>query len=193
MSRIGKRPVALPKGVTVTSGADYFEAKGPKGFLRRPLPGSVQIAVRDGSAHVSAREGVGDEVASRMTGTARSHLNNAVLGVSAGFARNLKLEGTGYKVEIKGQSLTLSLGLSHQVLYDLPKAVSAKVAPESKNTVLMLETMDKELLGKVVAQIQAFRPPEPYKGKGVRLLKPGSVTEMVPIRQKAGKAGKGGK
>jgi large subunit ribosomal protein L6 len=193
MSRIGKRPVALPKGVTVTTGADYFEAKGPKGSLRRPLHGTVQIAIKDGAAHVSARDGVGAEEASRMTGTARSHLNNAITGVSSGFARNLKFEGTGYKVEIKGTSLTLSLGLSHPVVYDLPKAVSAKVAPESKNTVLLLETMDKDLLGKVIAQLQSYRPPEPYKGKGVRLLKPGSVTEMVPIRQKAGKAGKGGK
>jgi len=193
MSRIGKRPVALPKGVTVTTGADYFEAKGPKGSLRRPLRGPVQITVKDGAAHVAPRTDADVGVASRMTGTARSHLNNAVVGVSTGFARNLKLEGTGYRAELKGQSLTLSLGLSHPVVFEVPPAITVKIVPESKNTVLTLETVDKDLLGKVVAQLQSFRPPEPYKGKGVRLLKPGSVTEMVPIRQKAGKAGKGGK
>ncbi len=195
MSRIGKRPVALPKGVTLTQGADYFEVKGPKGTIRRPLPSTMQITVKDGEATVTAKGDVESEVASRVAGTTRSHLNNAVTGVAQGYSRNLRLEGTGYKAELKGQTLTLSLGLSHPVVYEVPKVVSVKVPSEEKNAVVMLETADKDVLGQVVAQLQSFRPPEPYKGKGVRLLKPGSVKpeNMVKIREKAGKAGKGGK
>jgi large subunit ribosomal protein L6 len=107
--------------------------------------------------------------------------------VSEGYKKNLKLEGTGYKAELKGQSLNLSLGLSHPVVYELPKAVSVKIPPESKGTVLQMECFDKELLGQTVANLQSFRPPEPYKAKGVQV-------EGQKIRRKAGKAGgKGGK
>jgi large subunit ribosomal protein L6 len=199
MSRIGKRPIELPKGVTVTAGADYFEVKGPKGSVRRKLPGDVQVAVQDGKASVTARPEVDPEVASRMTGTVRSHLANAVRGAEKGYEQALKLEGTGYKVEeLKGQKLTLALGLSHKVVYEVPKEVSVKVTPDSKQTVLWLETADKDLLGQVVAQLQSFRPPEPYKGKGVRLVVMNEKAktaqpELVKIVQKAGKAGKGGK
>lgn len=195
MSRIGKRPVALPQGVSVTSGADYFEVKGPKGTLRRAMTSDVRIVTKDGQATVEAKADVSPEVASRMSGTFRSHLNNAVTGVSKGYKKGIRLEGTGYKAELKGQTLTLSLGLSHPVVYEVPKVVSVKVPAEEKNAVVMLETADKDVLGQVVAQLQSFRPPEPYKGKGVRLLKPGSVKpeNMVKIREKAGKAGKGGK
>ncbi|MBP6830316.1 MAG: 50S ribosomal protein L6 [Deltaproteobacteria bacterium] len=196
MSRIGKRPVALPQGVSVTSGADYFEVKGPKGTLRRAMTSDVQIVTKDGQATVEAKADVSPEVGSRMSGTFRSHLNNAVTGVSKGFKRGIRLEGTGYKAELKGSTLTLSLGLSHPVVYEVPKGLSVQIPGDSKNTVLLLETVDRDLLGKAVAQLQSFRPPEPYKGKGVRLMVDGSPTAspvLVKIRQKAGKAGKGGK
>lgn len=186
MSRIGKRSVPLPKGVTLTASNGAFEAKGPKGSVKRAFPSNVDVSVKDGEVHVTANADVDASTASRITGTIRSHVNNAVIGVEKGFTRNLKLEGTGYRAELKGSTLTLSLGLSHPVVFEVPKALSVKIPTESKNTVLQLETADKDLLGQVVAQLQSYRPPEPYKGKGVRI-------EGVKIRTKAGKAGKGGK
>lgn len=199
MSRIGKRPVELPKGVTVTAGADFFEVKGPKGTVRRALPAHVNVSVKDGVASVAASSELPTENVSRVTGTVRSHLANAVAGAEKGYTQALKLEGTGYKVEeLKGQKLTMVLGLSHKVIYEVPKAVAVSVTPDSKQTVVWFETADKDLLGQVVAQMQSFRPPEPYKGKGVRLIVMNEKAktaqpEMVKIVQKAGKAGKGGK
>jgi large subunit ribosomal protein L6 len=184
MSRIGKRPVELPKGATLTAGDGFFEVKGPKGSVRRALPNVIELTAKDGFVHVSAKADVDAKTASRLSGTARSHVNNAVIGVTKGFTRNLKLEGTGYRAELKGSTLTLALGLSHPVVYEIPKALSVKIPADSKNTVLALESVDKDVLGQAVAQLQSFRPPEPYKGKGVRI-------EGVKIRQKAGKAGKG--
>jgi large subunit ribosomal protein L6 len=199
MSRIGKRPVELPKGVSITAGADYFEVKGPKGSVRRAIPADVAITVAGTTATVSAKPELDLASVSRVTGTVRSHLANAVSGVDKGYAQALKLEGTGYKVEeLKNNKLTMTLGLSHKVIYDVPKAVSVVVTPDSKQTVLFFETADKDLLGQVVAQMQSFRPPEPYKGKGVRLIVMNEKAktaqpELVKIVQKAGKAGKGGK
>ncbi len=199
MSRIGKRPVELPKGVTVTAGADYFEVKGPKGSVRRALPGGVNIAIAGTQASVSAKGEMDEATVSRVTGTVRSHLANAVAGVDKGYTQALKLEGTGYKVEeLKNNKLTMTLGLSHKVVYDVPKAVTVAVTPDSKQTVVLFETADKDLLGQVVAQMQSFRPPEPYKGKGVRLVVMNEKAktaqpELAKIRTKAGKAGKGGK
>ncbi len=193
MSRIGKKPVELPKGVTVTVANGSIEVKGPKGTLSRALAPEVEVTVKDGVAHVTAKADVEATIASRLSGTARSHLFNAVQGVTQGYKRGLKLEGTGYKAELKGQSLTLSLGLSHPVVFDVPKTLNVVIPGDSKNTVLLLETVDKDLLGQSVAKLQSFRPPEPYKGKGVRLMKDGSSSvapDLIKIRQKAGKAGK---
>jgi len=205
MSRIGKRPISLPKGVTVTPSGEFIEVKGPKGTLRRPFPTAMlSLTIKDGMANVeikgsdvqtgpsrpaTAGEKTGpapvSEEANRLHGTTRALLNTAVQGVTTGFQKRLKLEGTGYKAELKGQQLNLTLGLSHPVSYELPKAVSAKIPPESKGTVIDLDSYDKELLGQTVANLQSFRPPEPYKGKGVQL-------EGQKIRRKAGKAGKAG-
>ncbi|MFO0626327.1 MAG: 50S ribosomal protein L6 [Polyangiales bacterium] len=196
MSKIGKRPVTVPAGVTITAGAGFFEVKGAKGTVRRALPEGVSVSVKGNEATVSAADTVLPGDVSRVTGTARSHLNNAVVGVTKGYSQGIKLEGTGYKAELKGQVLTMSLGLSHPAVYELPAALKLVIPGDSKNTVLLLETADKDLLGQVVANLQRFRPPEPYKGKGVRLMKPGSPSaqpDLVRIRQKAGKAGKGGK
>ncbi|MFO0647781.1 MAG: 50S ribosomal protein L6 [Polyangiales bacterium] len=199
MSRIGKRPVELPKGVSITAGADFFEVKGPKGSVRRAIPADVAITVAGTTATISAKPELDVASVSRVTGTVRSHLANAVAGVEKGYSQALKLEGTGYKVEeLKNNKLTMTLGLSHKVIYDVPKAVSVVVTPDSKQTVVFFETADKDLLGQVVAQMQSFRPPEPYKGKGVRLVVMNEKAktaqpELVKIVQKAGKAGKGGK
>ncbi len=186
MSRIGKRPVELPKGVTVTTGNGFFEVKGPKGTIKKPLPSSITIDAKDGVANVTIKGDVNADDANRQHGTTRALLGTAVTGVSTGYTKNLKLEGTGYKAELKGQNLTLSLGLSHPVVYELPKAVTVKIPPESKGTVLQMECFDKELLGQTVANIQSYRMPEPYKGKGVQV-------EGKKIRRKAGKAGGKGK
>jgi large subunit ribosomal protein L6 len=187
MSRIGKRPVEIPKGVTVTTSAGFFEVKGPKGTIKKPLPASISIEAKDGVANVKIKNDVNSEDANRAHGTTRALLGTAVVGVTQGYTKNLKLEGTGYKAELKGQSLNLSLGLSHPVVYELPKSVSVKIPAESKGTVLQMECFDKELLGQTVANLQSYRPPEPYKGKGVQI-------EGQKIRRKAGKAGgKGGK
>jgi large subunit ribosomal protein L6 len=187
MSRIGKKPITLPKGVTVTATSDFVEVKGPKGAVKRPFPGSLTLAIQDGVATLAPKADVNPEEARRFLGTTRALIAGAVVGVTDGYRRNLKLEGTGYRAELKGQMLNLSLGLSHPVNYELPKSVSAKIPPESKGTVIQLETFDKEALGQTVANLQSFRPPEPYKGKGVQV-------EGQKIRRKAGKAGgKGGK
>jgi large subunit ribosomal protein L6 len=199
MSRTGKRPVALPKGVSVQTGADFFEVKGPKGTVRRAVPAGVKIAVQGTEVAVVATEALAPEAASRLTGTVRSHLQNAVTGADKGYMQALKLEGTGYKVEeLKGQRLTMVLGLSHKVVYEVPKNVSVLVTPDSKQTVVVFETADRDSLGKVIAQITSYRPPEPYKGKGVRMIVMNekyktATPELVKIRTKAGKAGKGGK
>jgi large subunit ribosomal protein L6 len=187
MSRIGKKPIPLPKGVTVTAGNGFVEVKGPRGSVRKPFHASLTLDVKDGQAIVGIKNDVNVEEANRHHGTARALIAGAVVGVTEGYRKNLKLEGTGYKAEMKGQVLNLSLGLSHPVNYEMPKAISVKIPPESKGTVIQLETFDKELLGQTVANLQSFRPPEPYKGKGVQV-------EGQTIRRKAGKAGgKGGK
>ena len=196
MSKIGRRPVSIPQGVTVTSGPGFFEVKGAKGTVRRVIPTGVTFTAKGPEVHIGADDTVLSGDVSRVTGTARSHLNNAVVGVSKGYTQGIKLEGTGYKAELKGTILTMSLGLSHPAVFELPAGLKIQIPDNSKNTVLLLESADKDVLGQAVANIQRFRPPEPYKGKGVRLMKPGSPTatpDLVRIRQKAGKAGKGGK
>lgn len=196
MSKIGRRPVSMPQGVTLTSGPGFFEVKGAKGTVRRVIPTGVTFTVKGPEVHIGADDTVLPGDVSRVTGTARSHLFNAVVGVTKGYTMGIKLEGTGYKAELKGSTLTMALGLSHPAVYELPAGLKVQIPGDSKNTVLLLETADKDLLGQAVANIQRFRPPEPYKGKGVRLMKPGSATatpDLVRIRQKAGKAGKGGK
>lgn len=205
MSRIGKRPIDLPKGVNVTLSGATVEVKGPKGSLKRQLPPQLKLEVKNNQALLSLKDEIAKNTAAlefqearRLHGTTRALLNNAVHGVSAGFRQGLKLEGTGYKVEPKGKELlNFSLGLSHPVEYPVPKSVTFAI--EQKGTVIMFESHDKELLGQVIAKIQSYRPPEPYKGKGVRFIKAGvDITkpnpELIKIPQKEGKAGgKGGK
>jgi len=182
MSRIGKRPIPLPKGVTVTVANGRFEVKGPKGTITKPFPSGLAFEIKENAGYLSIQGNTPTEETNRQHGTTRAHLATAVTGVSEGFKANLKLEGTGYKAESKGSTLNLTLGLSHPVTYDLPKSVTVKIPPESKGSVIQLDTFDKDALGQTVANLQAFRPPEPYKGKGVR-------KDGQKIRRKAGKAG----
>lgn len=183
-SRVGKRPIALPKGVSVTVTADKVEVKGPKGTLARPVPGDVSVKVEGGSAVVtsSARGSDGP----RLQGMMRAHLANMIVGVSEGYTRTLELVGTGYRCEQKGNVLHFALGLSHPVVFPLPGDIKAQIPADSKGTLVILTGSDKDLMGQTAAKIRGFRPPEPYGGKGVRY-------KGENVRRKAGKAGKGAK
>jgi len=180
-SRVGKRPIVLPKGVTVSVKGRRCEVKGAKGTLSLDLPESVTIAEGTGELAVSSdREGSDGP---RLQGLGRALLANLVQGVSAGYERTLELIGTGYRAEVKGSVVHLSLGFSHPVAYQLPPLVTGRVAPDSKGSVLSLESPDKAALGQAAATIRGFRPPEPYGGKGVRY-------RGENVLRKAGKAGK---
>ena len=183
-SRVGKRPVDVPKGVTVTVNARSVQIKGPKGELVRTLTPSTDIKVDAGKIHVSSNAPGRD--ASRLQGLMRALLAGMVKGVADGYERVLELKGTGYRVELKGTTLNFALGFSHPINYPLPKGISATIPADSKGTVLVLNGADKEMIGQTAAKIRGFRPPEPYGGKGVRY-------RGERVREKAGKAGKGGK
>jgi large subunit ribosomal protein L6 len=180
MSRIGKLPIPVPSGTDVTIAQDgaTVTVKGPKGMLSKTLP-RVTVSCNDGIISVVANGTTREDRACH--GLSRALLNNMVIGCSQGHRRTLMIVGTGYKADTSGQKMTLSLGFSHPVIYNLPKGISAKV--EDRGTRIDLEGADKELLGHVASVIRGYRPPEPYKGKGVR------YADEV-IRRKAGKAGK---
>jgi large subunit ribosomal protein L6 len=176
MSRIGRRPIALPKGVAVTIKGSNMAVKGPKGELSRPLPPGVKVEVK---GDVISLTRSGESRTERTNhGMARAHLANMVKGVSDGWTRELEINGVGYKAEVKGDILVLALGHSHPINYKMPKGIGAKV---DKNRV-MLSGMDKDSLGQTASEIRAFRGPEPYKGKGVKYVE-------ETIKRKVGKAG----
>lgn len=183
-SRVGKRPIELPKGVTATVSGRSIDVKGPKGQLTRPLVDTVSIKTDAGKLHVSSTAPGRD--ASRLQGLMRALVAGMVKGCAEGYEKVLELKGTGYRVELKGQTLHFALGFSHPIAYALPKGMTATIPADSKGTVLVLQCADKELIGQTAAKIRGFRPPEPYGGKGVRY-------RGERVREKAGKAGKGGK
>jgi large subunit ribosomal protein L6 len=182
-SRTGKRPVALPKGVTSAVKAGSIEVKGPKGTLSRALPPNVDVKVDAGKIAVlptiEGRDGA------RFQGLARALIAGMVAGVSEGYTKTLQLVGTGYRAELKGTTLNLSLGFSHPVIFPLPQGVKCEIPGDSKGTILILTGSDKERMGQTAAKIRSFRPPEPYGGKGVRY-------QGEKVREKAGKAAKAG-
>jgi large subunit ribosomal protein L6 len=182
LSRVGKRPVVLPKGVSVSLGGNRVEVQGPKGKLTLDLPPTV-TCTKDGEAVVVESSGTGRD-ASRMQGLARALLASRVKGVAQGYERVLELVGTGYRCEAKGQTVTLNVGYSHPCVIQLPPGVSGTVPPDSKGTQLVLTSADKAILGQIAATVRGLRPPEPYGGKGVRY-------RGEQIRRKAGKAAKG--
>lgn len=180
-SRLGKIPVVVPKGITVSIAAGRCEVKGPKGNLSLALPETVDVR-QEGDQLVVRSSALSDD-APRLQGLARALLANVVKGCSEGFDRTLELVGVGYRAEIKGQEIHLQLGLSHTVKYPIPKGVTVVIPPDTKGTIIHLSCADKALLGQVAAVLRSFRPPEPYGGKGVRY-------RGEQIRRKAGKAGK---
>jgi large subunit ribosomal protein L6 len=183
-SRVGKRPIVLPKGVSATmKGERAIEVKGPKGTLGRELPPSVQVKVEGGSIVVVPTV-VGRDGA-RFQGLARALVMGMVVGVAEGYTKTLQLVGTGYRAELRGQVLHLSLGFSHPIAFPLPQGIKCEIPAESKGTIVILTGSDKGMMGQTAAKIRGFRPPEPYGGKGVRY-------QGEKVRQKAGKAAKTG-
>jgi large subunit ribosomal protein L6 len=181
-SRVGKRPIPVPKGVTVNIGGAKVDVQGPKGKLTQTLHPSIKIKKEGDAIHVEANA-IGRD-ASRLQGLGRALVASMVRGAAEGYERVLELVGTGYRAELRGKNLHLQLGLSHPVAIELPAALSASIPGDSKGTVLILSSADKALLGQYAAKIRSHRPPEPYGGKGIRYR--GEF-----IRRKAGKAGKG--
>ena len=175
MSRIGKQPVALPAGITARVADGTVVLKGPKGELTLKLPAAVAVAV-EGNALEVAR--TGDDKQSRADhGTTRALLQNMVVGLKNGYSRELEIQGVGFKASIAGNKLTLNVGYSHPVEYVVPEGIKVDVAD---GTTLKVSGIDKQLVGQVSARIRSFRPPEPYKGKGVRY-------KDERVRRKAGK------
>ena len=183
-SRIGKRPVEIPKGVTATVVAGKIDVKGPKGNMTRILPPNVAVKLEAGGLQVSPT--IGGRDGARFQGLARALINAMVFGAGTGYTKTLQLVGTGYRAEVKGQTLHLSLGFSHPVAFPIPVGIKAEIPGDSKGTIIVLTGADKEKMGETAAKIRGFRPPEPYGGKGVRY-------QGEKVRMKAGKAGKGGK
>lgn len=184
-SRVGKRPVDVPKGVTVTVKGRTVDIKGAKGQLSQDLPSTVDVKVDGSRLHITSTAPGRD--GSRLQGLVRALLASMVKGAAEGYERILELKGTGYRVDLKGTTLTFALGFSHQIVFPVPKGLTATVPADSKGTVLVLQGADKALIGQTAATIRGFRPPEPYGGKGVRY-------RGERVREKAGKAGgKGGK
>ena len=162
MSRIANNPLQIPKGVEVVLKDNEVSVKGGKGQLSMARHDDVEIAQQDNVLRFSARAGVKSKA---MAGTTRALVNNMLIGVSAGFEKKLQLIGVGYRAQVQGKNINLTLGLSHPVVYELPEGVSADTPSQTE---IILKSADKQLLGQVAAEIRAFRPPEPYKGKGVR-------------------------
>jgi len=173
MSRIAKYPVQIPAKVEVTLDGSMIEVKGPLGSLKRDFGGKVRLERKDDTIVCSAVNG--DQFSRAMSGTARALVNNMVTGVSKGFEKKLTLVGVGYRAAAQGDSLNLSLGFSHPVVHKMPAGV--KVATPSQ-TEIVISGVDRQQVGQVAAEIRAYRPPEPYKGKGVRY-----ANETVTIKE----------
>jgi large subunit ribosomal protein L6 len=165
MSRVAKMPIQLPKGVELKEQDRRVTVKGPKGELSLDLRPGIGLVVEDGEATVSLDEGSGASVA--MAGTTRSLLANMVAGVSSGFEKKLELRGVGYRAQAQGRTLNLTLGFSHPVAYSVPEGVDVETPSQTE---VLVRGVDKQKVGQVAAEIRAYRPPEPYKGKGVRYV-----------------------
>ncbi len=186
-SRNGKRPLEIPKGVQVAIKGGDVTVKGPKGEIQRSFRPEVVVEQKDGSVTVRPADGAGKR-GTQFQGLTRAVLGNMVHGAAEGYARSLDFRGVGYRAEFKDGKLKMTVGLSHTPILDIPKAVSVRIETidegGAKFPRVHLQSVDKELVGQIAARIRSMRPPEPYKGKGVRYT-------GERIREKAGKAGKG--
>ncbi len=163
MSRVAKNPVQLPSGVNIALNGQDITVKGSKGSLELRIHDSVEVINEDNVLTFAARDGAKQSRA--QAGTTRALVNNMVIGVSDGFERRLQLQGVGYRAKAAGKSINLTLGFSHPVDYELPEGVTVETPTQTE---IVLKSTDKQLLGQVASEIRSFRPPEPYKGKGVR-------------------------
>ena len=177
MSRIGKKPITLPKGVTAKVVEGAVEVQGPKGKLRQAYPPGINFELSDG--HLVAKTKTGDPELGKFHGLARSLVANAVAGVTEGFKRELDIVGVGYRAEVKGKQVVFALGYSHAVVFDIPQGIDIVI---DKQTHITVTGLDRQLVGQVAANIRRLRKPDPYKQKGVRYT--GEV-----LKKKAGKTG----
>jgi len=178
MSRLGKRPIKISNGIEVSLEESKLSVKGPKGELELDKHPSVDLIIDESNIYVSPAKKEGGVPA--MVGTTWALISNMIFGVSEGFKKQLNLVGVGYKATVSQKTIELNLGYSHPIKYTMPDGIKATVSATTK---ILLESSNKQLLGQVAADIQKFRPPEPYKGKGI-------LFEGVQIRRKAGKSGK---
>jgi large subunit ribosomal protein L6 len=181
MSRIGKKPIVVPKGVQVELRDNTVKVKGPKGELARAFSPEIGIRMEDGQILLERSSDA--RTIRALHGTTRAVLSNMVTGVSQGFSKALQVEGVGYRAEMKGKQLVMALGFSHPITVDPPAGISFAV--DEKTRTVTVSGIDKELVGQVAANLRGWRPPEPYKGKGLRY-------QGEQVRRKAGKAGKVG-
>ena len=185
MSRIGKLPIIIPAGVTITNKDDIVTVKGPKGELSQYVNPAIKVSIEDGKLTMEENEELmQDNTKQRHAfhGLYRSLVNNMVVGVSEGYKKTLQIVGVGYRVSNQGNVLEFALGYSHAIIFELPKEIKVETKSErNQDPLIMLESCDKQLLGLVCAKIRSFRKPEPYKGKGIRFQ--GEV-----IRRKSGKS-----
>jgi large subunit ribosomal protein L6 len=177
MSRIGKKPIVLPKGVTIKVHDSAVEVQGPKGKLKQAHPAGINFELADGS--LVAKRSTDDPGLAKFHGLARSLVANAVLGVTDGFKRELDIVGVGYRAEVKGKQVIFALGYSHAVVFDIPTGIDIVI---EKQTHLTVTGVDRQLVGQVAANIRRLRKPDPYKQKGVRYT--GEI-----LKKKAGKTG----
>jgi large subunit ribosomal protein L6 len=177
MSRIGKKPIPIPKGVTVKVAADAVEVQGPKGKMRQALPPGIAFSQDDG--HLVAKLSREDNELRKFHGLARSLVANAVTGVTEGFKKELDIVGVGYRAELKGKQVHFALGYSHPIVFDIPNGIDIAI---EKQTHITVTGVDRQLVGQVAANIRRMRKPDPYKQKGVRYT--GEV-----LKKKVGKTG----
>lgn len=163
MSRIGKKPVAIPSGVTASIEGQTVTVKGPKGALHFVVPDDIAVSVEKGAVKVSPRSET--KRARAMWGTSRTQVANLIAGVTKGFESKLEITGVGYRATVQGRTLQIALGFSHDVKFPIPDGITIATA---KPTEIMVSGLDKQQVGQVAAEIRSFRPPEPYKGKGVK-------------------------
>lgn len=175
MSRVGKYPVDVPAGVTIAIANGVLTARGKLGELTLPLTDHVETSVEDGKVSVKPRSNVAQ--ARMMWGTTRANIANMIRGVSTGYAKTMEITGTGYRASVQGTNLVINLGFSHDVVYPVPAGIKITTP---RPTAIMVEGVDKRQVGQVAAEIRGYRPPEPYKGKGVRY-------DNETIRRKEGK------
>ncbi|MEO0270390.1 MAG: 50S ribosomal protein L6 [candidate division WOR-3 bacterium] len=180
MSKIGKKPILIPKGVEVNLTGNILKVKGPKGELKQVIHESVEVEIKDGEIRVKRKKD--EKIAKAMHGTTRSLINNMIKGVTEGYVKELLVVGAGYKADLKGKELILDVGYAEPKKYIIPEGIKAEVKREGQNIKIRIEGIDKQKVGQVAAEIRRIREPDPYKGKGIRYL------DEV-IRLKPGKAG----